>query len=188
VGKSKETSWHDTATTEDDKTHYHEWVANIRVEKYAVKSTFFVHVFLGDFTPDHTKWGEDPNLVGTHVIFANNANFTGCENCLSANEARKLVTGTIPLTGALGDKLGQEKVAHLEPETVEPYLKKNLHWRIQKHDDTPIDRTAVPSLKISVGHAVVEVPDSVDKFPAWGSIDLSLGITTGRPGGAEDAD
>jgi hypothetical protein len=27
----------------------------------------------GDFTQNPAKWGEDPNLVGSHVIFANNA-------------------------------------------------------------------------------------------------------------------
>jgi len=183
-----EPDWHETATTADDKVHYHEWVANIRVEKYAVKSTFFVHVFLGDFTNDPAGWGEDPNLVGSHVIFANNANFTGCQNCLAANEARKLVTGTIPLTGALGDKLGAEKLAHLEPELVGPYLKANLHWRIQKHDNTVIERSEIPSLKISVGHALVEVPESVADFPSWGKIHINLGVTTGRPGGADEED
>jgi tyrosinase len=60
------------------------------------------------------------------------AEFTGCENCVHANEEHKLVTGTIPLTGALGDKFGQAQIAHLEPEVVVPYLQKNLHWRLQK--------------------------------------------------------
>jgi hypothetical protein len=27
-----EPDWHETATTADDKAHYHEWIANIRVE------------------------------------------------------------------------------------------------------------------------------------------------------------
>ena len=31
-----------------------------------------VHIFLGDFNEDPTKWGVDPNLVGTHAVFANN--------------------------------------------------------------------------------------------------------------------
>jgi hypothetical protein len=38
----------------------------------------------------------------------------------------------IPLTGALGDKLGKDKLRELEPDIVVPYLQKNLHWRVQK--------------------------------------------------------
>jgi tyrosinase len=105
-----------------------------------------------------------------------------------SNETRKLVTGTIPLTGALGDKLGLDKLGHLEPDIVVPYLRQHLHWRIQKHDNTPIERKDIPSLKISVGHALVEVPQTAAEFPSWGKIELSLGVTTGRLGGANEAD
>jgi tyrosinase len=89
----------------------------------------------------------DPNLVGMHAIFANNmsksypsgkghlltisVDYTGCERCRDQAEAHKLVTGTIPLTGALGDKLGKYKIGSLEHAEVIPYLKKELHWRIQ---------------------------------------------------------
>jgi hypothetical protein len=74
-----EPGWHATKTTDDDKAHYHEWLVNIRVEKYAIKTTMFIHIFLGDFNEDYHKWGEDPNLVGTHVVFGNNLGLCLCK-------------------------------------------------------------------------------------------------------------
>ncbi|KAG8810691.1 hypothetical protein FRC17_002833, partial [Serendipita sp. 399] len=55
-----------------DGKHYIEWVANITVEKYAAKTPLSVHIFLGNFSMYALQWSQDPNLVGTHVIFANN--------------------------------------------------------------------------------------------------------------------
>jgi tyrosinase len=57
-----------------------------------------------------------------------------------------------------------------------------------QNDGTAIDRSQVPSLKISVGHALVEVPATAADFPSWGDIHIALGVTTGRPGGAEEED
>jgi tyrosinase len=42
-----------------------------------------------------------------------------------------LVTGTVPLTEALTERLGKGKPEALEPTEVIPYLTKELHWRIQ---------------------------------------------------------
>jgi len=172
----------------DDNRHYHEWIANITVEKYAAKKSLYVHIFLGDFTTDPSKWGEDPNLVGTHVIFANNMQFTGCERCRDAAEKHKLVTGTIPLTGALGDRLGAAKVAHLSADEVVPYLRRNLHWRMQDQDGTEIHRVDVPSLKVSVAHSEVTAPTSLAEFPTWGEASNQTAVTTGRVGGANEND
>ncbi|CCA72436.1 related to tyrosinase precursor (monophenol monooxygenase) [Serendipita indica DSM 11827] len=176
------------ARVADGKKHYNEWIANITVEKYAAKKTFMVHIFLGDFNPDPAQWGTDPNLVGTHAVFANNMNFTGCENCRDAAERHKLVTGTIPLTGALGDRLGKNKVSHLEPAEIIPYLKKELHWRIQDQDDVVIERDHIPSLKVSVAHVEVAIPESIAEFPVWSGGIKDPEITTGRLGGATEND
>lgn len=114
--------------------------------KYAVESTFFVHVFLvsggtqthahilthtlqGEFDSDPDSWSTDKNLVGSHVVFTSNPG-TSCEKCISDRERGTVVTGTIPLTGALGDKFGN--VYDLSPVKISPYLKRNLHWRVAK--------------------------------------------------------
>lgn len=189
AGKGRESFEIDnTAMTATDSKHYNEWIANITVEKYAAKTTFFVYIFLGDFTADPAKWGEDPNLVGTHVVFANNMTFTGCERCRDQAEEHKLVTGTIPLTGALRDRLGKDKIGTLQPADIVPLLKKDLHWRIQTHDDKVIERTDMPSLKVSVARIPVALPESINEFPTWGSGTKESGVTAGRPGGANDDD
>ncbi|KAG8829703.1 hypothetical protein FRB91_002786 [Serendipita sp. 411] len=184
--ESADFSTTDMSSLSGDKKHYNEWIANITVEKYAADATFYVYIFLGDFTPEPSLWGEDLNLVGTHVVFANNMNFTGCENCRDAAEAHKLVTGTIPLTGALGDKLGNDHV--LEPAEVVPYLKKELHWRIQGHDNRVIERADMPSLKVSVAHIKVAIPTSLGEFPEWSTGEKAPEVTTGRAGGATEND
>ncbi|KIM27070.1 hypothetical protein M408DRAFT_311628 [Serendipita vermifera MAFF 305830] len=166
---------------------YNEWVANIRVEKYALKSSFFIHVFLGDFNPDPAHWGTDPNLVGSYYVFANDLDSTECENCQENAEDQLLVTGAIPLTGALGDRLGKDQIAQLNPDQITPYLTKELHWRIQ----TPtrvVEREEIPSLKISVIHIPVSIPANLDTFPTWGHGTRHTAITTGRPGGLNDDD
>lgn len=99
------------------------------------------------------------------------------------------MTGTIPLTGALGDKFpAQAAAGELEPDLVVPYLQKNLHWRIQKHDETPVEREDIPSLKVSVGHALVEIPTNIAEFPTWGEMSRATAVTAGRPGGASEND
>ncbi|PVF95402.1 hypothetical protein CPB86DRAFT_788050 [Serendipita vermifera] len=168
-----------------DSQSYIEWVANIAVDKYAAKSTFFVYIFLGDFNTDPTKWAEDPNLVGTHVVFAD---YSGNVEGDDTAQQHKIVKGSIPLTGALGDRLGQDKLRNLSPEEISPYLRKELHWRIQSSDGNVIEREEVPSLKVSVAHFSVAVPDSSDQFPTWGQGQKEASITAHRPGGAGEDD
>ncbi|CAG8756454.1 1092_t:CDS:2, partial [Acaulospora colombiana] len=84
--------------------HYLEWIATVTVS--------------GDFNSDPNEWSVDPNLVGRHAVFANNVE-------------EGVVTGTVPLTAALAQRLGQNKIDNLTPEEVNPYLQKELHWRIQ---------------------------------------------------------
>jgi tyrosinase len=56
---------------------------------------------------------------------------TGCARCQTAAAEGVLVSGTIPLTTALAQRLGQDKITNLTPEEVNPYLQKELHWRIR---------------------------------------------------------
>lgn len=105
--------------------HYREWVANIRVKKYALNGPFFIHIFLGEFNPDPFSWSFEPNLVGTHCILAR-SDGAYCVPC-SSNEQ---VTGTIPLTSALLDVISQGKLNGLDPSEVVPFLQQNLAWRV----------------------------------------------------------
>lgn len=99
---------------------YTEWVSNIRVSENALPGTFFIHIFLGVFTPDPTCWPLDKNLVGTHTVFTK----------VDGATSDVIVAGTIPLTQALQRDADAGKLDMADAQCVEDYLKTNLHWRV----------------------------------------------------------
>ena len=111
-----------------DAIHRREWLANIQIENFAVDGSFFIHIFVGDFSPDPGYWTQDMNLVGTHAVFSSGVDNTKCAKCKEDNQNHALVSGGVSLT----TKLVELGLADLEPATVKPYLKQNLHWRVQK--------------------------------------------------------
>ena len=101
---------------------YQEWIANIRVAKYALEGSFNVYIFLGDFNPNPTSWALDPNFVGMHSVFANNM----------STQHEKIVTGTVPLTEALEKDTEAGKLVGDSLSDIDAYLTQNLHWRVAK--------------------------------------------------------
>ncbi|KAF7957392.1 hypothetical protein EAE96_002977 [Botrytis aclada] len=144
---------------------YTEWIANIQVEKFALSRSFFIHVFLGPFNDDPASWSFEPNLVGTHCVFAKLSS-----SGASVAEPNQLVTGTIPLTSALLDDISDGPLRSLNDVDVEPYLRKNLQYRITLLNDTEIDNSAVPSLKLSVVSSSVQQSTADHELPKWGSM------------------
>ena len=104
---------------------YYEYLANIKVNQFALDSSFFVHVFLGNFSVDPFYWSFDPNLVGSYCVLATTPG--------KGDSAREvIVTGVIPLTTAILNAIKLSQLASLDPQDVDPYLKKNLQWRVTK--------------------------------------------------------
>lgn len=159
--------------------YYREWITNIRVEKMALQSAFFIHVFIGDFNPDPSCWTFEPNLVGSHAVFTP---FTNATTALDSG-ASSIVTGTIPLTRTLNAQAEDGKVDLSCAETVEAYLRKNLHWRITRMDDSFVPSSEVQDLKISVVSSVVKEAEADDEFPVWGDFSVHTAVTEGRNGG-----
>jgi tyrosinase len=114
---------------------HREYFANIKAPKYAFNGPFAVYVFMGEFTSDKDERPYDPNLVGSVAVFATNIQHTGCGKCQDNQEAGLVVTGSVPLTSALLERI--DEVGSLEIEAVEPYLTKNLHWRIHSVSSVP---------------------------------------------------
>lgn len=106
------------------------YFCNARAEKYAAGGSFNVHFFLGDFNSDPLLRGHDSNLVGTFSVFANDPETTGCVKCQGDAQDGLIVTASIPLTGALLDRIPDLQT--LDPDVVIPYLQKNLHWRCNR--------------------------------------------------------
>ncbi|KAF8243965.1 Di-copper centre-containing protein [Wilcoxina mikolae CBS 423.85] len=167
-----------------DRTH-REYFANVRAPKYRFNGPFVVHVFIGDFTDDYTQRPYDKNLVGSTHVFANDVSRTGCENCKKNAENNLMVTGSVPLTSALLERINE--LGSLEIDAVEPYLKKNLHWRIHRmnvvHDN--IDRTTAEGVEFTVTSAIVEHPTTPQGLPVYRDWNPIPGITAGKPTGAD---
>lgn len=161
-----------------------EYFANMRAFKYDFNGPFAVHVFLGKFSPDPKVREFDPNLVGSWHVFASDIATTGCANCKKGAEMGLMVTGAVPLTSALEERVGRG-VESMELEHVVPYLTQNLHWRIHRTDadHTNIDRASVnEKLRFAVTSAVASYdPTShLVVYTDWNPIPE---ITQGRPTG-----
>ncbi|KAG8798511.1 hypothetical protein FRC16_007116 [Serendipita sp. 398] len=124
----------------------------------------------------------------TAELGAVSAKVTGCERCQLGAAEHMRVGGTIPLTGALVQSVQEGRVPDLTPEHVAPFLRKELHWRVQRADGSVIELSEIPSLKISAVHFLVTLPDAIDKFPERGEGEEVLSVTTGRLGGAGEED
>ncbi|KAK6610608.1 hypothetical protein H4I96_02206 [Botrytis cinerea] len=133
--------------------------------KNGFSRSFFIHVFLGPFEDDPSSWSFEPNLVGTHCVFAKLSS-----SGASVADPNQLVTGTIPLTSALLDDISEGHLRSLNDVDVEPYLRKNLQYRITLLNDTEIDNSAVPSLKLSVVSSSVQQSTVDHELPKWGSM------------------
>lgn len=153
-----------------------EWIANIRVQKYALNAPFFVHIFVGPFNPDPFSWSFDPNLAGTQAIFVKAASSipTSCNCTLD-----QIISATIPLTDALSKSITSGSLKSMNVSDVTPFLIEHLSYRITLFNDTAVKNEDVPSLKISVVSVEVEGPESDSQLPVWknayGHLDVSMG-------------
>ena len=109
---------------------YLEWITNLRALKHGLGGSFSVHIFLGDFQRDNpSSWPFDPNHVGSFTVLGDSAD-TGCGKCQQDHHSNLQITGQIPLTIALAERYLAHHLNDLTPNSVVPYLQKNLHWRV----------------------------------------------------------
>ncbi|KAI9754063.1 MAG: hypothetical protein M4579_004883 [Chaenotheca gracillima] len=162
-----------------DNGKYNEYMVNIRVQKYALQGSFFVHVFLGDFNPDPASWSFEPNLVGTHCIFVNDVS----DKTLNSEVNSLQVSGVIPLTTTLLGSIAEGLLQNLDTDIALAFLKKNLSWRVTRLDNTHVENDQVPDLKVSVVSAQVTKATRSDEFPTWGSYTVHSDVTDGNAGG-----
>lgn len=167
---------------------YDDYSVLIRVQKHAVKESFFVHVFLGDFNPDPHTWNTEKSLVGSHYVLVSPIETTECGKCKEEEEI--VVNGKIPLTGAIFDHYDEELGGNLDRENVTAFLTRHLHWRITKGDpdSTPVERGEIPSLKIAVRVRTVEDDGDPRTLPIYGTPEVLNEITAGRPCGYGEGD
>jgi tyrosinase len=153
-----------------------EWTANIRVQKYALAVPFYIHIFIGSFSSDPFSWSFEPNLAGTHFVFVKAfSTFSAPCHC----DSDQLVGATIPLTDSLIKNINQGNLNTLDPDDVNPFLAKNLSYRLSFLNDTEISNVGVPSLKISIASVAVTRPGSDGELPRWGTPRGHMDMSTG---------
>ncbi len=104
----------------------YDWTARIEFKKYELGSSFTVLLFLGEVPEDSDDLQVSANFVGAFHAFVNNS-ADRCANCRTQQDI--VVEGFVHLNKGVLENSGLNS---LEPSVVEPYLARNLHWRVQK--------------------------------------------------------
>jgi tyrosinase len=157
-----------------------DWTARIHFKKYELGLSCAVLIFLGNVPENPKDWRTAPSYVGSHHSFVNSA-ASQCDNCRSQGEV--VVEGFVHLNSYIAKKSG---LSSYEPKEVIPYLKNNLHWRIQAHDRSAVEPAKLSSLEVTVVTTpLTHSPGSI--FPVPGQPKYEHQITYGRPGGARQA-
>jgi tyrosinase len=110
-------------TNGTDAAPNRQYIANIRADKVGQDTSYAVRIFLGDFTADPQGWAKDPNLVGTHSVFAKQ---------MAKGAYPVPVSGAVMLNKRLQKLCDEKKISALTQDVVRLYLKQNLHWRVQR--------------------------------------------------------
>ncbi|KAL8670721.1 MAG: hypothetical protein Q9168_004748 [Polycauliona sp. 1 TL-2023] len=155
-----------------------QWLVNIKISKSDSPSPFFVHLYLGPPPTDPSTWSFAPNLIGSHSVID-----TSMLNTAGPNIATTLY-GQIPLNPALLSAGNSD----LSSSKMVPLLTSQLTWRLQSTDDTPIDITKVPSLKIHVVGQDMKPRVLDDEFPEYGTARVYREVTVGKAGGLQEGD
>lgn len=96
----------------------------------AMNGSYTIFYIIGDVDGQSgQEWSFLPGFVGVSHIFT--APTEACDNCGRQEEQAKLVTSTTAITSLLLDYANAGQLGSLNPEDVEPFLVKNLKWRVQ---------------------------------------------------------
>ncbi|KAG9009286.1 hypothetical protein FRB90_008451 [Tulasnella sp. 427] len=159
---------------------FYEWSARVHAKKFELGGSYSILIFLGQVPDDPKQWRSAPSYVGAQHVFAN-SQMEDCENC--RRNATENVEGFVALNSAIAAHSGLNS---FDPQVVEPYLKKELSWRVQKVDRSAVDLSQLPSLQIVVVALPLQLHHG-EMFPKAGTPVHHHGITEGRPGGHHTA-
>ncbi|KAF2173735.1 hypothetical protein M409DRAFT_16009 [Zasmidium cellare ATCC 36951] len=159
------------------------YLANIVSTKFAMNNSYAIYIFLGDVQSEDPKtWPLCPNMVGTHAVFAGYAGAASSSKRSVEHNSMK-VTGSIPLTDGLLQKVHNGDLPGMSNAEVGSYLRESLKWRVALMDGTAVNAEDVADLAITVVSAQVQPSEAEDEFPSWHNFKELKSITHGRPGG-----
>ena len=160
-----------------------QWLVNVRVNRYAIKQSFFIHIFLGPVPQDKSQWFSSPNFVGSTCVLIDSQD----SPAVISNEVN--LRSQVPLTRKLVQKYNSKTpgVPDLEVGSMKKYLRDNLAWRAQRLDDmSEVPLADIKSLKVFVVNGMAKQKKSADdEDPQAGVMDLEPipDITVGKLGG-----
>ncbi|KAI9675858.1 MAG: hypothetical protein M1822_008867 [Bathelium mastoideum] len=156
----------------------YQYVANIKTTRYALDGSYNIFLFLGaPATENPAAWILDPNLVGTQGILSQ----AGMD--MSSMNTDLVVSGSVPLTRALLAKVDSSELNSLVEGLVQPYLAKQLQWRVQGPSGAAVDPSSIPSFEVSVIVSTSTQPASAAELPVWSVPTVLRPVTQGKAGG-----
>ncbi|KAI0687171.1 hypothetical protein BC835DRAFT_1309269 [Cytidiella melzeri] len=181
-------------TAEDDipegnKTGLQDWAVRVRAEKYALKTSFDVIIFLlpndveesSISTTDSSTWFESDYYVGSVGAFVNSKT-EQCGNCRAGIAEKVNIEGFVSLNEAIIEISG---LSSFDDEVVHPYLKKNLVWRVRKVSDGAIVLIQdIPSLEVSVWSSALLFVPGAAHLPTFEASKHHHSITADMAGGS----
>ncbi|KAK3300469.1 uncharacterized protein B0H64DRAFT_428534 [Chaetomium fimeti] len=148
---------------------YHEWTASVRVSDQALDGASAVVFFLGGEIPADQQqqqqgWASAANYVGAMGVF------TAAAGMAHDHDHDAPVSGSVPLTAALVDKVEKGELASLAPADVEPYLRANLRRVVLGCSGQVVGEpsSCLRGVVIRVVSSVVAAPWSDEELPRWG--------------------
>ncbi|KAL7934581.1 hypothetical protein V8C35DRAFT_326972 [Trichoderma chlorosporum] len=164
--KGSPSSFKMDTTNDGPDDHYTEWIANVHVNHGALDGSFSIYFFAGQPPDDVDVWEIAPNLIGSVGVFT----MSGMHGSHSK------ISGTVPLTMALMKLVDLGAIPDSEPDSVVPFLQKNLYFRIADIDNREVIPEQVAGLYIGVSSSRVRLPESQAEFPEWGQATLRLAM------------
>jgi len=158
----------------------HDWACRIHCKKFELSGSYWVLIFLGQVPDDPSQWRSCPSFVGGHYVFVNSS----ADQYANYREQADVVSeGFVHLNKAIASRSG---LTSFEPSVVSPYLKDNLHWRVQAANRSAVDLSRLPSLEVTVSSTLLTYTPGAG-FPEAGEPHYHHHITHGRQGGARHA-
>lgn len=144
----------------------YEYVAQVQMPLNPLGGTYSVHVFIGEYDMSPSTWMTGANYVGSHSVLAMPGNI----------DTETIVTGEIVLTQPLLNKFNSGDISGLDQDTVQPYVKKNMQWAIEK-DGVMVDSSEVPQVTVTLISNEVKAAANEASFPVLVDV-VELGNVT----------
>ena len=151
----------------------YQYVANIQTPRYELNGSYYVYIFLGEpKSEEPSDWISDDNLVGPMGIISQ-----------PGMQRNVTIAGSIPLSRALTAKYEAGELPDLCFETVAPYLKKELKWKIAAGEE--VEPSKLSTFKVGAYGTTKTQPESEDELPEYSEFIPIFESTEGKAGGAK---